>query len=163
MKVLEDRKKIYGDFEDVAEISQKLKSVMFNVYEHADPTVREALDMILHKLARTASAKDGWKVIDNVTDIIGYSKLWEKHISDLPGSIKTVVSYEELKKTLKETDKTSTEDIPPVITNEEVDEILEEVDKTSTKEILQSVGNEGVSEFLEETERLRTKKIVGYC
>jgi len=139
MKVLEDRKKIYGDFEDVAEISQKLKSVMFNVYEHADPTVREALDMILHKLARTASTKDGWKVIDNVTDIVGYGRLWEKHISDLHGSIKTVVSYEENNKTLEKTDK------------------------TSTKEILQSIGNEGVSEFLEETEKLRTKKIVGYC
>ena len=94
MEVIEQRKEIYGDFKDIAEISQELKKVMFNAYEQSDEVSREALDMILHKLARIAGSKDGWKVIDNVTDIAGYAKLWKKHLEDLSGSIKTIVTYE---------------------------------------------------------------------
>ena len=75
MKVIEQRSKIYGDFEDIAETSQSLKATMFTAYESNDPVVCEALDMILHKLARIGSNSDGWKYIDNWRDIAGYAQL----------------------------------------------------------------------------------------
>ncbi len=97
MKVLEERATIYGTFEGVAEKSQELKTIMEPALNFADNTAKEALEMILHKLARIANSEDGWKVIDNVRDIVGYAKLWEEHLQKVPGSVDTVVEYKKIK------------------------------------------------------------------
>lgn len=75
MKVIEERSKIYGDFEDVAKVSQALKATMFTAYESDEPVICEALDMLLHKLARIGSNSNGYKNIDNWRDIAGYAQL----------------------------------------------------------------------------------------
>ena len=93
MKVLKERGNMYGSFEGVADKSQELKTIMEPALNFADNTAKEALEMILHKLARIANSEDGWKVIDNVRDIAGYAKLWEEHLKNVPGSIDTVVEY----------------------------------------------------------------------
>ena len=97
MKVIEERSSIYGSFEGVAEKSQELKTIMEPALNFADNTAKEALEMILHKLARIANSEDGWKVIDNVRDIVGYAKLWEEHLQKVPGSVDTVVEYKKIK------------------------------------------------------------------
>jgi hypothetical protein len=51
-EVLKQRDRIYGDFGSIAETSQKLKALMGKFYDNADPVCCEAMDMILHKLAR---------------------------------------------------------------------------------------------------------------
>ena len=94
MKVIEERSKIYGDFKDVAKLSQEIKSTMFTAYESDEPVVCEGLDMIIHKLARIGSTEEGWKNIDSWKDIAGYAKLVADYLENQPGMIKTIVSYE---------------------------------------------------------------------
>jgi hypothetical protein len=61
----------------------------FNVHNwHDDPVVREAIDMILHKLARIAAGnpyfEDHWK------DIAGYASLPPKYIKMIQVKQETV-------------------------------------------------------------------------
>lgn len=82
-QVLQERGKRYGDFTTHALISQKLKQVFYDHMTHhnsngfetiqADPTLREGLDMIFHKLGRVANGDPLYK--DNFVDIAGYAKL----------------------------------------------------------------------------------------
>ncbi len=93
-KTLQNRESLYGGFENVARISQELKRVMSPALENADEVVREAIEMICHKMARIAANPNGWKVIDNFHDISGYAILAEKHLEELEGAIKTIVHHE---------------------------------------------------------------------
>lgn len=96
-KTINDRESLYGGFENVARISQELKRVMRPALENADAPVREALEMILHKLARIAANPNGWKVIDNFHDISGYAILAEEHLfNEVTGAVKTIVAYEKI-------------------------------------------------------------------
>ena len=75
-KVLEDRKKTHGNFQTHAEICQRLKDCM---RDHGvgltklDHDQAEALDMILHKIARILNG-NAWEP-DHWLDIAGYAKL----------------------------------------------------------------------------------------
>jgi hypothetical protein len=76
-KVLEDRQKVYGEFLNIAEISQKFKEIIY-LYNSADLTnyEMEALEMILHKIARILTpAENDVHYIDNWKDIAGYAEL----------------------------------------------------------------------------------------
>jgi len=94
--ILKDRGGLYGDFNQLAKISQELKAVMKPTMDKADPAVKEALEMICHKMARIANGEEGWKVIDNFDDIAGYSKLASDHLLNESGAIKTTVISERL-------------------------------------------------------------------
>jgi len=98
VNVLKTRGNMYGSFDGIAILSQSIKSLMGLAYENADEPTREALDMIIHKLARVGSNPDGWKLQDNATDIAGYAKLWEQHLNGVEGAVKTKVKYEKVKK-----------------------------------------------------------------
>ena len=88
------RNKMYGSFDNVARISQELKVIMRPALTLADDTSREALEMILHKLARiAANPENGWKIADNPHDIAGYAKLWDEHLRNVDGAIFTNVEY----------------------------------------------------------------------
>jgi len=98
MKVIEERSKIYGDFRDIAEISQDLKAVLFDCYENSEPVVREGLDMILHKLARVSGSKEGYKYIDNWRDISAYAQLIVNYLENQSEeALDSVVMYKEKK------------------------------------------------------------------
>lgn len=76
----------YGHFFDHATISQKLKDAFFehflNHHSHEmDPVLTEALEMILHKLARIANGDEMYD--DNYTDIAGYAILARNHVIDV--------------------------------------------------------------------------------
>lgn len=72
---LVERNKRYGTFSKQAEISQELQRVVahYGGYKKMAPYQREAINMILHKLARIingdANYDDSWR------DIAGYSQL----------------------------------------------------------------------------------------
>ena len=96
MEIIEKREKVYGSFEDIAKVSQSLKATMFTAYEDNDPVVCEALDMIMHKLARIGSKTDGWKNIDNWRDIAGYAQLVVNYLqNDALKAIDSEVYYKE--------------------------------------------------------------------
>lgn len=70
----------YGDFKDVAQISQDFLSIARAApgWERMDTTQREGTTLILHKLARALSGDPTYK--DNWHDIGGYAKLVEDRL-----------------------------------------------------------------------------------
>lgn len=84
-EVLNQRQTTYGSFTKNAEVSQMLKYFMAQGtnYKQMPMAHREALEMIVHKIARIVNGDPNY--IDNWIDIIGYSQL----------VIEEIKSYEE--------------------------------------------------------------------
>ena len=78
-KVLNERGSRYGDFADVATVSQDLQHVLFCAADQklADDQ-REAIQMICSKLARIVCGDHNYA--DSWTDIAGYATLVEKRL-----------------------------------------------------------------------------------
>lgn len=74
-EILKDRGQKYGPFKGHAELSQKLKEVLYSgrSWPCCSYSQQEALEMIVHKIARILNGDpnydDSWK------DIIGYTQL----------------------------------------------------------------------------------------
>ena len=79
-KTLDERSSRYGSFEDHADIAQMLKRSMFGTpgWNKLDDDMKEALEMIQHKIARILNGDPTY--IDNWHDIIGYARLVEKRL-----------------------------------------------------------------------------------
>lgn len=75
--ILEQRGTRYGEFNDHAKLAQNLKYQLAKVGFYTDPKFksihREAVDMILHKLARIVNGDPDY--IESWRDIAGYSQL----------------------------------------------------------------------------------------
>ena len=80
-EVLEERGKRYGSFDSHAQLSQKLKRVMYECPKWVilNPDQKEALEMIQHKIARILNGDPNYD--DNWIDIAGYSKLVADRLS----------------------------------------------------------------------------------
>ena len=73
-KTLKERQKTHGNFKTHAEISQKLKAVLWeHGYQELEADQIEALEMICHKIARILNGNPNHK--DHWHDIAGYSTL----------------------------------------------------------------------------------------
>ena len=76
-QTLNERGKRYGSFKGHAEVSQRLKVVVQEELETREkflsPVQQEAVDMILHKLARIVNGDASY--IDSWRDIVGYTQL----------------------------------------------------------------------------------------
>ena len=74
-EVLNQRKSTYGSFTKNAEVSQMIKYFMTQDtnYKQMPVAHREALEMIVHKIARIVNGDPYY--IDNWIDICGYSQL----------------------------------------------------------------------------------------
>lgn len=74
-RILAQRGEQYGDFAEQAIISQSLKLVIRNGIgtKHMRDFQREAIEMILHKVARIANGNPDYR--DSWDDIAGYAKL----------------------------------------------------------------------------------------
>lgn len=83
-KILAERGKSHGDFSNQAECTQDLKKAFYNWAQHNNltPYMKEAAEMILHKLARAATGDPF--VQDHWDDIAGYATL----VSHRAGRIK---------------------------------------------------------------------------
>ena len=96
MKVLEERGRIYGDFKDIAEVSQKIKNLYYinktddNINE---PVIDEGFEMIVHKLSRIING--GWFYIDNWKDLVGYAQLIADYLENHEKAIDSDVFYKE--------------------------------------------------------------------
>lgn len=78
-ETLEERGKRYGKFVDHARIAQAFKLVVRNNSSVAMEAIHwEAVDMILHKLARILNGDPNYA--DSWHDIAGYAILVEQHI-----------------------------------------------------------------------------------
>lgn len=75
---LKERGTRYGDFVNHADISQELKDIVKANDGDLAPLHKEALDMILHKVARILNGDPNF--IDSWHDIAGYAILVEKQI-----------------------------------------------------------------------------------
>jgi hypothetical protein len=73
-QLLDARGRTHGDFNKTAAISQELKAVVYgNLVSNPSPSQREAIEMILLKIARIVSGDS--KFIDHWKDITGYAEL----------------------------------------------------------------------------------------
>lgn len=80
-KILAERDSTYGKFENHASISQMLKLVLKSEEQwyFLAPDQREALEMIMHKVARIINGNPNY--IDSWVDITGYSQLVADRLS----------------------------------------------------------------------------------
>ena len=85
-KILAERGKTHGDFSNQAECAQDLKKAFYLWTMHNKPTpyMKEAVDMILHKLARVATGDPS--VQDHWDDIAGYATLVSDRVARIPVS-----------------------------------------------------------------------------
>ena len=81
--VLAERGARYGKFKDHAELSQKLKAVMYQSMAKLSDSQTESLEMIFHKIARILNGDPNYA--DSWVDIAGYAKLVA---DELEGNIK---------------------------------------------------------------------------
>ncbi|MBP9771434.1 MAG: hypothetical protein KBD16_00705 [Candidatus Pacebacteria bacterium] len=77
-KTLQERGKTHGNFSDNAAISQRFKEIIRDYDGNLSDVQKEALDMIVHKIARilcgNPNHKDAWH------DLSGYATLAENRI-----------------------------------------------------------------------------------
>lgn len=71
--ILSERGNNYGDFRDQAIISQSFKHIIAEFGEDLSTSQREALEMIVHKIARILNGNPNYK--DSWVDIVGYAQL----------------------------------------------------------------------------------------
>ena len=87
-QTLNERGKRYGSFKGHAEVSQRLKLVILEELEQREKFLsavqQEAVDMILHKLARIVNGDANY--IDSWRDIVGYTQLVVDELSVTDGS-----------------------------------------------------------------------------
>lgn len=78
--ILNERGNTHGDFSDNAYIAQELKKVVRtgSIYNAMTAVQMEAIDMILHKIARAVSGNPNHK--DHWDDIAGYATLVSERI-----------------------------------------------------------------------------------
>lgn len=76
-ETINERGKNYGNFENVAEMSQKLKAVLLSGEAEVKPHQKEAGEMICLKLARIFAGNNP-DYEDNWRDIAGYAMLGGK-------------------------------------------------------------------------------------
>ena len=89
-KILAERGKTHGDFSNQAECAQDLKKAFYNwaQYNTQTPYMKEAVDMILHKLARVAIGDPF--VQDHWDDIAGYATLVSDRVARKPAPRPTI-------------------------------------------------------------------------
>jgi len=96
MDVIKERGKIYGDFKDIANISQKIKAMYYLHSNESDPVINEGIDMIIHKLTRIING--GSKYIDNFRDLSAYAQLIIDYLENQSEeALDSVVMYKEKK------------------------------------------------------------------
>lgn len=76
-ETIDDRGKNYGDFRNVAEVSQMLKAILFAGNTYLEYHQKEAIEMICVKLARISRGNNP-SYEDNWRDIAGYAVLGGK-------------------------------------------------------------------------------------
>lgn len=72
-EILNERKKTHGNFTEQATTARMLKNVFWRTNNELTFEQSEAIDMILHKIARIAAGDPN--VPDHWDDIAGYAKL----------------------------------------------------------------------------------------
>ena len=81
-ETLTERGSRYGEFCEHARVTQNIKRAMAasNNWERLDDPMREALEMVAHKIGRILNGDEFYK--DSWTDVIGYVRLIEKGLVD---------------------------------------------------------------------------------
>jgi hypothetical protein len=81
-KILEERGSQYGEFSILAYLSHNLKKEIKEMggYNNMLPYQKEALDMIIHKIARICNGNPNY--IDSWKDISGYATLVVKYLEE---------------------------------------------------------------------------------
>jgi hypothetical protein len=81
-QILAERGKRYGEFDNHAKISQKLKKVIFDARPRCtlDPDMCEARELIAHKIARICNGDPRW--VDSWSDVAGYATLVARRLSE---------------------------------------------------------------------------------
>lgn len=76
--VLDAREKTHGQFESHANVAQTLKGLVLSNIDKNNFVEREAMSMILHKIARITNGDPSY--VDHWIDIAGYAQLVVNHL-----------------------------------------------------------------------------------
>lgn len=93
---LNERGKNYGDFRTQSTLSQTLSAIWKQHYyqihpeEQLPPFILEAVEMIFHKLARSANGNALF--IDSYRDVAGFAQLIVDSLADYPGATDSSVT-----------------------------------------------------------------------
>ncbi len=84
-ETLTQRGNRYGDFKDVAQVTEDLMNVILDApqWKNLTPVHRQAYHMIFSKIARSVCGDPMYT--DNVHDIAGYATLLEEYLIDNQG------------------------------------------------------------------------------
>ena len=90
--VLNSRKKVYGNYSDIARTSSLLKKAVREnlIFDELPYEVQDGIDNVLHKISRIINNP---YLIDNYMDIIGYTTLMMNTIKKDKDAIETEVNY----------------------------------------------------------------------
>lgn len=97
-ETLAERGSRYGDFVGHADVTQSIKAsiVSGENWGTMDDDMKEALDMIAHKIGRIVNGDPNY--VDSWTDIIGYARLVEKRLLAEQASAKAAENREAIPK-----------------------------------------------------------------
>jgi len=124
-KTLKERSKTHGQFEYQAALSQALKNdCVCEAYYEMPSYQREAIEMILHKIARIITGNNNF--VDSWRDISGYSTLVMNKLLD-EGALDVKQEYVEAREEMKK--QTSTEE-----GKKEIEEALRDFFETEEEE-----------------------------
>ena len=81
-ETLAERGSRYGDFAEHAAFTQEVKALITRYWHGPDAPhdVREALDMIAHKMGRIVTGDPAWR--DSWVDIAGYAELVARRLPE---------------------------------------------------------------------------------
>lgn len=98
--MLAERGKVHGDYTEHAQITQDLKQVIYKSrnWPVLTPTMREALDMLAHKMGRILAGDPTHR--DHWDDISGYSRLVAERVTPAAPPALTAKRYKNLVETL---------------------------------------------------------------
>jgi hypothetical protein len=99
-KVLKERGSRYGEFHNLARISKKIKDMYYmDQKRNVTPAMDEAMEMIIHKLARIINGDPYYK--DNLIDIQGYCQLYLDELDRIEKGKEKVNEFEVANEVLK--------------------------------------------------------------
>lgn len=137
-KTLKERSKTHGDFEEQAKLSQALKSA-FTLFstKPLSNTQKEAVSMILHKLARIGTGNPNF--VDSWRDISGYATLVMQELID-EGALDVKQEYIEARQDYKKSSETPEG-------RKEIEEALRDffTNEDNDNEIKGKVGKESIT------------------
>ena len=101
---LNSRKRVYGNYSDIARTSSLLKKAVREnlIFDEIPYEIQDGIDNVLHKISRIINNP---YLIDNYIDAIGYLTLMMNTIKKDKDAIETIVTYKKYNENSEDIDE----------------------------------------------------------